>query len=63
MLCLPLCTYATLPHLQEYCPSGHRCSNQMFTKREYSKLEVVSWRCAGCWRWRSFGRWALSWHQ
>lgn len=27
--------------LQEYCPSGHRCSNQMFTKREYAKLEVV----------------------
>ena len=26
---------------QEYCPSGHRCSNQMFTKREYGKIEVV----------------------
>lgn len=27
--------------VEEYCPSGHRCSNQMFTKREYSKLDVL----------------------
>lgn len=33
------------PLPQEYCPSGHRCSNQMFTRREYSNIEVV--RAAG----------------
>lgn len=41
------------PVLQEYCPSGHRCSNQMFTKREFSKLEVVS--CWGSLGWRQAG--------
>jgi hypothetical protein len=24
----------------EYCPSGDRCTNRMFTKREYAKLDV-----------------------
>ncbi|KAL4422425.1 hypothetical protein ABPG75_008622 [Micractinium tetrahymenae] len=26
--------------VEEYCPGGHRCSNQMFTKREYARIEV-----------------------
>ncbi len=28
--------------LQEFCPCNKRCSNQMFSRREYAKLEVVS---------------------
>ena len=44
-----LCNASTVQRLlwaQEYCPSGHRCSNQMFTKREYGKIEVVrAWLC------------------
>ena len=28
--------------LQGFCPSEHHCTNQMFSKRQYVKLETVS---------------------
>ncbi len=27
--------------LQEYCPCEETCSNQMFTKKQYAKIEKV----------------------
>ena len=31
--------------LQGYCPCEERCSNQMFSKRQYAKLEKVGLHC------------------
>jgi hypothetical protein len=29
-------------HLQGFCPSEDKCTNQMFTKKSYASLEIVS---------------------
>jgi hypothetical protein len=33
--------------LQDFCPCENQCNNQMFTKKQYAKLAVVS---SSCWR-------------
>ena len=31
--------------MQSFCPSEDRCNNQVFRKKQYAKLEVVSGVC------------------
>lgn len=38
-----LTLWVPLP-LQGFCPSEDKCTNQMFSKRTYAKLEIVSAR-------------------
>lgn len=41
-MCIRVCPAGPV---QEFCPCGERCSNQMFTRREYAALEVVRTGC------------------
>ncbi len=35
--------------LQDFCPCENQCTNQMFTRKQYAKVAVVSSHCCDVW--------------